>query len=77
MGVEKHAPIVEPRTVASYVSSTPEEKLSETVSQSHLNCASCSCYALGFKKRRRPGKQENVAKSIGFLLGIYGFSRFR
>ncbi len=36
MGVEKHTPIVEPRTVASYVSSTPEEKLSETVSQSHL-----------------------------------------
>ncbi|KAH8962188.1 hypothetical protein BDL97_05G088400 [Sphagnum fallax] len=29
VGVEKHTPIVEPRTVASYVSSTPEEKLSE------------------------------------------------
>ncbi len=49
MGVEKHTPIVEPRTVASYVSSTPEEKLSEPVSQSHLNCASCSCNALGFE----------------------------
>ncbi len=36
MGVEKHTPIVEPRTVASYVSSTPEERLSEPVSQSHL-----------------------------------------